>query len=109
VAFAQWVHLNVRVKVSKQSIHEGTSAVLTDVKVHQTSLSLSTPVSVSGDLERAESVGFLSDLALGLLKHEGTASVPISHNLEVWESSLTLRSRDSVPEQEPNDNVTSSS
>lgn len=41
-------------------------ALLTDVKVHQTSLSLSTPVSVSGDLEGTKGVGFLSDLALGL-------------------------------------------
>lgn len=39
---------------------------LTDVEVHQTSLSLSTPVSVSGNLERTECVGLFSDLALGL-------------------------------------------
>jgi propanediol utilization protein len=39
---------------------------LTDVKVHQTSLSLSTPVSVSGNLERTEGVSLFSDLALGL-------------------------------------------
>ena len=41
---------------------------LTDVKVHQTPLSLSSPVSVGRDIERSKGVGFFS--VVGLVQHD---------------------------------------
>jgi hypothetical protein len=52
---------------SRTAVTAAQERVLTDVKVQQTSLSLCTPVSVGGDLERTEGVGFLAEL-LGLQK-----------------------------------------